>query len=109
MTATVESKVALYGYWYLLLPPLLLIIDILRLMHDDVYAAASLRRILPTKPTILESSGTLEPHQRDVAFHDVKICLGDKIIFEELNLEYPAGKTTAVIGRYRRYLPLSCG
>lgn len=89
---------AFTGYWGLLLGPLLFIIDIPRTLIEGFYAAARLRRILATESTILEGIGTLEPHQRDVVFHDVKICFGDKTVFEKLNLEFPAGKTTAIIG-----------
>jgi ATP-binding cassette subfamily C protein len=36
--------------------------------------------------------------QRNVVFNLVKINFGGKVLFENLDLEFPAGKTTAIVG-----------
>ncbi|KAL8330679.1 hypothetical protein RB593_001598 [Gaeumannomyces tritici] len=97
-SASAGNLVAFNGYWYLLLSPLLSIIDIPRKLIEDVYAAARLRRILATKPTVEEGSKELEPHQQEVVFHKVTIEVDGKIVSKGLNLQFPAGETTALIG-----------
>jgi ABC-type transporter Mla maintaining outer membrane lipid asymmetry ATPase subunit MlaF len=36
--------------------------------------------------------------QRNVVFNQVNINFGGKVLFENLDLEFPAGKTTAIVG-----------
>ncbi|KAK7927920.1 hypothetical protein PG985_004918 [Apiospora marii] len=98
-TYSTGNLVSFNSYWNLLLVPMLSIINSPRRLLSQVYAAARLSSILETKPSIMEGAETLDPGPSEVIIKNAEFSYGKKLIFKDLNLKFPGGQTSAIIGR----------
>jgi subfamily B ATP-binding cassette protein MsbA len=69
-------------------------------LQEGMAASGRLFQILDTKPKIIDSPNSVDVKfaAPGISFKNVSLSLNDKNIFEDLNLNIQAGKTTAVVG-----------